>query len=64
MQSVIVTTGSAIERPRPGWSLIVPVLGAVDGLVRGLAVDLAPVRVNVVCSGYIKTKVRYLALVQ
>lgn len=51
------TVGSAIARPRKGWSLITSVLGAVDALVRGLAVDLAPVRVNVVCPGVVDTEV-------
>ena len=48
--------GSAIARPRKGWSLQTSVLGAVDALVRGLAVDLAPVRVNVVCPGIVDTE--------
>lgn len=49
--------GSAITRPRKGWSFIAPVLGATDALVRGLAIDLAPIRVNVVCPGLTDTEV-------
>ena len=44
-------------KPRPNWSLIVGSLGAVDALARGLAVDLAPIRVNVVCPGAVDTEV-------
>lgn len=40
------------------WSLIVGTIGAVDALTRGLAVDLAPLRVNVVCPGAVETEVR------
>lgn len=54
--SIILTIGSAIARPPKGWSLITSILGAVDALVRGLAVDLAPVRVNVVCPGLVDTE--------
>jgi len=54
--SIVLTIGGAIARPRKGWSLITSVLGAVDALVRGLAVDLAPVRVNVVCPGLVDTE--------
>ncbi|EKM59336.1 uncharacterized protein PHACADRAFT_249761 [Phanerochaete carnosa HHB-10118-sp] len=54
--SITLTIGSGIARPRQQWSLAVGVLGAVDALVRGLAVDLAPVRVNVVCPGVTDTE--------
>lgn len=50
--------GTAFLRPRPGWSLGSAVSGAVDGFTRGLAVDMAPIRVNSVCSGAVKTEVR------
>ena len=46
-----------MNRPRKGWSLMASVLGATDALVRGLAVDLAPIRVNVVCPGTVDTEV-------
>ncbi|KAI5121376.1 hypothetical protein M0805_001189 [Coniferiporia weirii] len=54
--SIILTIGSALNRPHKSWSLMASVLGATDALVRGLAVDLAPVRVNVVCPGLVKTE--------
>ena len=40
--SITLTTGGALARPRPGWSVAVSVLGAVDALTRALAVELAP----------------------
>ena len=49
--------GSSLIKPRPNWSLIVSLLGSVDALTRGLALDLAPTRVNVVCPGAVDTEV-------
>ena len=45
-------------RPEPGFSLQLGVIGAVDSMARGLAIDLAPVRVNVVSPGLVVTEVR------
>lgn len=59
--SVTLTTGSSMVKPPPAWSLIVGGLGAVDALARGLAVDIAPVRVNVVMPGLVKTEVGVFA---
>ncbi|EJD02510.1 NAD-binding protein [Fomitiporia mediterranea MF3/22] len=53
--SITLTIGGGIVRPRKGWSLMAGVAGAVDSLTRGLAVDLAPVRVNVVSPGLVNT---------
>jgi NAD(P)-dependent dehydrogenase (short-subunit alcohol dehydrogenase family) len=53
--SITLTTGGALTRPRAGWSIAVSVIGAVDALARQLAVELAPIRVNVVCPGVIRS---------
>ncbi|MEV4629403.1 SDR family oxidoreductase [Micromonospora sp. NPDC049523] len=53
--SVALTTGSAKDRPGPGWSVAASICGAVDALVRALAVELAPVRVNAVAPGVIRS---------
>jgi len=53
--SITFTTGGALGRPRPGWSVAASVLGAVDALTRALAVELAPVRVNAVCPGVVRS---------
>jgi len=54
--SITLSIGSVVVKPRPTWSLLAGVTGAVDSLTRGLAVDLAPVRVNVVSPGLVKTE--------
>lgn len=40
----------------PGWSAIAPVVGALPSLVRALSIDIAPLRVNVVVPGAVKTE--------
>jgi NAD(P)-dependent dehydrogenase (short-subunit alcohol dehydrogenase family) len=53
--SITLTTGVAADRPRPGWSIGASVCGAVDALTRALAVELAPIRVNAVCPGVVRS---------
>jgi len=53
--SITVTTGTIGVRPVPGAALASAGSAAAEGLTRGLAVDLAPVRVNAVRSGAIRT---------
>ncbi|HET6985078.1 MAG TPA: SDR family oxidoreductase, partial [Kribbella sp.] len=53
--SVVLTTGAAGDRPSPGWSVAASVCGAVDSLVRALAVELAPLRVNAVKPGVVRS---------
>ncbi len=55
--SITLTNGMIAHRPRPGAAVSSAMAGAVEHLARGLAVDLAPVRVNCVCPGYILTEV-------
>ena len=54
--SVTLTGGMLTQRPRKGTLLATAVGGAVEVLARGLAMDLAPVRVNAVCPGLILTE--------
>ncbi len=54
--SIVFTSGSAGRRPRSGWSLGASVCSAVEGLTRALAVELAPIRVNAVAPGLVKTE--------
>ncbi|THG97681.1 hypothetical protein EW145_g7564, partial [Phellinidium pouzarii] len=54
--SITFTIGALLVKPLPSFSLVVANIGAVDALTRGLAVDLAPVRVNVVSPGIVKTE--------
>jgi len=53
--SVVLTSGSAADRPGAGWSVAASICGAMDALVRALAVELAPLRVNAVKPGVVKS---------
>ena len=53
--SVSLTTGTVSARPAPGAALAAPSAAAVEGLARGLAVELAPIRVNAVRAGAFRT---------
>lgn len=53
--SIIFTTGTSAYKPPPDWSIVAGYFGGVHGLIRGLAVDLKPFRVNVVCPGMVAT---------
>jgi NAD(P)-dependent dehydrogenase (short-subunit alcohol dehydrogenase family) len=54
--SFTLTGGMLAHRPSKGWPLATAVAAAVEFLSHGLAVDLAPVRVNCVCPGLIRTE--------
>ncbi|KAJ7601588.1 hypothetical protein DFH06DRAFT_1025516, partial [Mycena polygramma] len=53
---VTLTSGSLTHRPRPGFAAAIGVGGAVETLSRALAVDLAPIRVNVIIPGAVRTE--------
>ena len=55
--SIVLTTGLVAHRPRKGAPISTAMAGALEHLTRGLAVDLAPIRVNIVCPGLIRTEV-------
>ncbi|WP_432837233.1 SDR family oxidoreductase [Dactylosporangium sp. CA-092794] len=50
-----LSSASIGVRPTPGAALGAGGAGAIEGLTRGLAVELAPVRVNAVRPGVIRT---------
>lgn len=54
--SFTITGGMRGQKPAPGWAIVTATCCAIDGLARGLALDLAPVRVNVVHPGAVKTE--------
>jgi len=54
--SLTLTTGVNTTRPMPGFAIAAASGAAIEGLARGLAVDLAPLRVNVVSPGAINTE--------
>jgi NAD(P)-dependent dehydrogenase (short-subunit alcohol dehydrogenase family) len=53
--SISLTGGVASLRPGAGWSVASAICGAMEGFVRAMAVELAPVRVNSVVPGVIRT---------
>ncbi|KAF4547387.1 ER membrane protein complex subunit 1-like protein [Elsinoe fawcettii] len=54
--SITLTTGSVSERPIPGWAAPAGFATALHGLNRGLALDLKPIRVNLISPGAVDTE--------
>ncbi|GGR12992.1 SDR family oxidoreductase [Deinococcus ruber] len=54
--SITLTSGMLAQRPRPGTPLATAMGGAVEHLTYGLAMDLAPIRVNAVSPGLVLTE--------
>jgi len=54
--SIILTTGSVAETPRPDWSVVASYASGLHGMTRNLALDLKPIRVNLVSPGAIDTE--------
>ncbi len=52
--SILLTSGIASSRGYKGYSGIAAINGAIESLVKTLAVELAPLRVNAVCPGFIE----------
>ncbi|MGD6854219.1 SDR family oxidoreductase [Bacillus infantis] len=53
--SITLTSGVYGVRPPQGATTLAAINSAIEGLVRGLSVDLAPIRVNVVSPGIVDT---------
>ena len=53
--SIVLTTGVAGRRPHRGWVITASVCGTIEALTRALAVELAPIRVNAVSPGVVRT---------
>jgi NAD(P)-dependent dehydrogenase (short-subunit alcohol dehydrogenase family) len=53
--SICLTGGIAGTRPGAGWSVAASICGAMEGFTRAMAIELAPVRVNLVAPGVVKT---------
>jgi NAD(P)-dependent dehydrogenase (short-subunit alcohol dehydrogenase family) len=53
--SIVLTTGIAGQRPRKGWVIAASVCGTIEALTRALALELAPIRVNAVSPGMVRT---------
>ncbi len=55
--SITLTSGVYGTRPPKGAATLAAINSAVEGLTRGLACDLAPIRVNVVSPGLVDTPI-------
>jgi NAD(P)-dependent dehydrogenase (short-subunit alcohol dehydrogenase family) len=53
--SYIITTGAVSEKPMPDWSVVGSFSGGHHAMVRNLALDLKPIRVNGVSPGVVDT---------
>ncbi len=55
--SITFTSDVYGQSPPQGASTLAAINSAVDGLVRGLAIELSPMRVNVVSPGIVNTPI-------
>lgn len=53
--SITLTSGTAAYKGGPGWTLGTATSGAIVSAARSLAVELAPLRVNVVAPGVVRS---------
>ena len=53
--SIVLTTGIAGQRPQKGWVIAASICGTIEALTRALALELAPIRVNAVSPGVVRT---------
>ena len=54
--SLTLTSGTMVDKPGLGWAIPITAGAAVEGLTRGLAVDMQPLRVNCISPGAIHTE--------
>lgn len=55
--SLTLTSGIAAQRPMRGGAVVAAANGALDAMVRALALELAPIRVNALSPGWVDTPV-------
>ena len=53
--SITLTSGTAADRPSAGWALAASMCGAMNALTRALAMELAPLRVNAIAPGIVRS---------
>ncbi|HEY2510011.1 MAG TPA: SDR family oxidoreductase [Polyangiaceae bacterium] len=53
--SIVLTSGAAGRRPHPGFVIGASICSAMEAVTRTLAVELAPIRVNIVTPGFVDT---------
>lgn len=55
--SITLTSGVNVQKPGKGWTAVAGYGAGTEGIARGLAVDLAPIRVNTVSPGAVHTEI-------
>lgn len=53
--SISLMGGNAGQRPQSGWGVAASICMAMEGFTRAMAVELAPIRVNCVAAGVVRT---------
>lgn len=53
--SLTLTSGILSQRPAQGFGLLASINAGIEALARTLALEISPLRVNVVCPGFIDT---------
>jgi NAD(P)-dependent dehydrogenase (short-subunit alcohol dehydrogenase family) len=53
--SITLTSGIASVRPQAGWGMGASMCAAMEGFMRAMAIELAPIRVNLVSPGFVRT---------
>ncbi|HEY3593124.1 MAG TPA: SDR family oxidoreductase, partial [Polyangiaceae bacterium] len=53
--SIVLTSVAAAHRPHPGFVIGASICSAMEAATRTLAVELAPIRVNIVTPGFVDT---------
>jgi NAD(P)-dependent dehydrogenase (short-subunit alcohol dehydrogenase family) len=53
--SIVLTGGNVAVHPMPDWALVNFIASGLEGATRGLALDIAPIRVNLVAPGVVDT---------
>ena len=53
--SITLTTGAVSSKPNKDWSVITGYATGLHGMTRNLALDLAPIRVNLISPGAVMT---------
>lgn len=51
--SIVLTSGIAARRSYPGYSAVSAMNAATEALASAIAIELAPIRVNTVCPGFV-----------
>lgn len=54
--SITITTGAVAEKPNPNWTVVASYAAGLAGMTRALALELKPVRVNLVQPGAVVTE--------